>query len=326
MRRPCACQAPQAPAAPCLQATIRRVNDRPSPSARPSAGPAPQNADAATVAPPVTHYENFPVASVLCPPHLRQPIAAIYAFARTADDIADEGDAPADQRLADLAAYQEDLLAVARGDAPSPRWAGVFLPLQATLQSHGLPAPLLADLLSAFAQDVRKTRDADGYADRAELLDYCRRSANPVGRLLLHLYGVHGEEALRQSDAICTALQLINFWQDLSIDIPRGRYYLPRADVAAHGAAPADLLALRSTPETVRLITDCARWARDLMQAGAPLVHKLPGRAGWELRLVVQGGLRILDKVDALHGGSLHTRPRLVAWDWAVMLGRALTM
>ena len=281
---------------------------------------------ASAVASPVTHYENFPVASVLCPPHLRQPIAAIYAFARTADDLADEGDAPASERLADLAAYHADLVAIARGEAPSPRWANVFLPLQAVLQSHQLPVPLLEDLLSAFAQDVEKTRYSAGYADRTELLDYCRRSANPVGRLLLHLYGVDEAQALAQSDAICTALQLINFWQDLSVDIPRGRYYLPDADCAAHGVDRAQWLALRSTPESTRLIADCARWARTTMESGAPLVHRLPGRAGWELRLVVQGGLRILDKVDALRGASLHTRPRLHAWDWGVMLVRAIAM
>lgn len=286
----------------------------------------PMPSPASAVASPVTHYENFPVASVLCPPHLRQPIAAIYAFARTADDLADEGDAPASERLADLAAYHADLVAIARGDAPSPRWAKVFLPLQAVLQSHQLPVPLLEDLLSAFAQDVEKTRDSAGYADRAELLDYCRRSANPVGRLLLHLYGVDEAQALAQSDAICTALQLINFWQDLSVDIPRGRYYLPDADCAAHGVDRAQWLALRSTPESTRLIADCARWARTTMESGAPLVHRLPGRAGWELRLVVQGGLRILDKVDALRGASLHTRPRLHAWDWGVMLVRAIAM
>ena len=274
----------------------------------------------------MTHYENFPVASLLCPPHLRQPIAAIYAFARTADDIADEGDATPAARLDDLAAYLADLHAIAQGQTPSPRWADVFLPLQGVLRSHQLPVPLLEDLLSAFAQDVEKTRDAEGYADRAELLDYCRRSANPVGRLLLHLYGVGDAQALRQSDAICTALQLINFWQDLSVDIPRHRHYLPRADCAAHGACQAELLALQSTRENARLIADCADWARTTMDSGAPLVHRLPGRAGWELRLVVQGGLRILDKVEALKGGSLHTRPRLHAWDWLVMLGRALVM
>lgn len=309
---------------PC-QATIPGVNDRTSPSSTRPAVPAPQPL-AAAVAAPVTHYENFPVASVLCPPHLRQPIAAIYAFARTADDIADEGDAPAPARLADLAAYRADLQAIAQNQPPSARWPEVFGPLQGVLRTHHLPVPLLQDLLSAFAQDVAKTRDAAGYADRAELLDYCRRSANPVGRLLLHLYGVTDATALAQSDAICTALQLINFWQDLSVDIPRGRYYLPHADVAAHGADQVDLLALRSTPQNARLIADCAQWARASMQSGAPLVRRLPGRAGWELRLVVQGGLRILDKVDALHGASLHTRPRLRAADWLVMLGRALTM
>jgi len=290
------------------------------------AQPGPDADPPSPLAAPVTHYENFPVASVLCPPALRQPIAAIYAFARTADDMADEGDAPARARLNDLNAYRADLYAIAAGQTPSPRWAGVFIPLQAVLHTHRLPVQLLDDLLSAFMQDVRKTRDAEGYADRDELLDYCRRSANPVGRLLLHLYDVSDDSALAQSDAICTALQLINFWQDLSVDIPRGRHYLPRADCASHSACQARLQALHSTPENVRLIADCARWSRALMESGAPLVHRLPGRAGWELRLVVQGGLRILDKVQALRGGSLHTRPRLRPWDWCVMLARAMTM
>ncbi|MDY0106736.1 MAG: squalene synthase HpnC [Giesbergeria sp.] len=280
----------------------------------------------APLPPPVTHYENFPVASLLCPPHLRAPIAAIYAFARTADDLADEGPASAAERLRDLAAYRADLQAIAAGHAPSPRWAAVFAPLAAMLQHHGLPVPLLDDLLSAFVQDVEKTRDQAGYASRAELLDYCRRSANPVGRLLLHLYGVHSAQALQESDAICTALQLINFWQDLSVDLPRGRFYLPDDDCATHGVTRAVLQALQPTPQTTALITEHARWARTLMLQGAPLVHRLPGRIGWELRLVVQGGLRILDKVDALQGHSLCRRPRIRGWDAPVMLGRALVM
>jgi len=275
---------------------------------------------------PITHYENFPVASLLCPPRLRAPIAALYAFARTADDMADEGVASAAERLADLAAYRSDLQAVAAGGAPSPRWTAVFVPLSSVLHTHQLPVALLDDLLSAFVQDVEKTRDGAGYADRAELLDYCRRSANPVGRLLLHLYGVQDAAALEHSDAICTALQLINFWQDLSVDIPRGRFYLPAQDCAAHGVQRADLQALRSTARTTKLIADSANWARASMQKGAKLVHRLPGRAGWELRLVVQGGLRILDKVDALRGASLHTRPRIRAWDGPLMLARALAM
>lgn len=279
-----------------------------------------------TLAPAVTHYENFPVASLLCPPHLRQPIAAIYGFARTADDIADEGDATPEERLAELEAYRVELLAVAAGQAPVARWATVFGPLQVAIQQHALPLALLTDLLSAFAQDIYKTAAGATYADRSELLDYCRRSANPVGRLLLHLYGVHDAQALAQSDAICSALQLINFWQDLSVDIPRGRHYLSDADCARHGVTRAELAALVNTPANRQLIADNARWARECMLAGLPLVHRLPGRAGWELRLVVQGGLRILDKVDAQQGASLHTRPKLGKADWLIMLGRGLRM
>jgi len=271
----------------------------------------------------VDHYENFPVASWLCPPRLRPAIAAIYAFARTADDLADEGDAPAPERLAALAALRADLQAAARGDTPSPRWLPVFGPLAAVIAPFALPVPLLDDLLRAFEQDVIKTHAQAGYADRAELLDYCSRSANPVGRLLLHLYGVHGAQALAQSDAICSALQLINFWQDLSLDIPRGRFYLPEDRCAALGVDPH---ALNQTPQATALIAENVRWARDLMLTGAPLVKQVPGRAGWELRLVVQGGLRILDKIVALGHTTLRTRPRLRAWDLPVMVWRALWM
>lgn len=279
-----------------------------------------------TQAAPVTHYENFPVASWLCPAHLRQPIAAIYAFARAADDIADEGMATAAERLADLQSYRAELHAIAQGQAPQPRWMGIFGPLQFNIQQHQLPVALLDDLLSAFIQDIEKTRDASTYADRAELLDYCRRSANPVGRLLLHLYGVHDAAALQQSDAICTALQLINFWQDLSEDIPRGRWYLTDADCAQHGVSRQDLAVLQVTPSTQKLIASNAYWARDSMHKGLNLVHRLPGRIGWELRLVVQGGLCILDKVDAQQGHNLHTRRTVHKTDGPRLLWRALWM
>lgn len=275
---------------------------------------------------PVAHYENFPVASWLCPPRLRPPIAAIYHFARTADDIADEGDAPAQQRLDDLAAYGADLQAVAQGLPHEGRWPRVFDPLAFMLPAFGLPPGLLADLLDAFAQDVRKTRDQASYADRAELLDYCRRSANPVGRLLLHLYGVRDETALAQSDAICTALQLINFWQDLSRDIPRQRHYLSDAACAAHGVSRDTLNKLTPTPAALALIATEVKSARELMQQGAPLVHRVPGRAGWELRLVVHGGLRILDKIEALGFNTLQHRPRIGATDAPLLLWRALRM
>lgn len=270
----------------------------------------------------VDHYENFPVASILCPPALRPAVAAIYHFARTADDIADEGDAAPAERLADLAAYRADLSAAREGDAVSLRWPQVFGPLRPVLVSRALPSQLLTDLLSAFEQDVVKTR----YADRADLLDYCRRSANPVGRLLLHLYGVEGAHALRQSDAICTALQLANFWQDLGVDTRRGRLYVPASDCARRGVDTAALLAQQDSPDVRLLLGDMVGWARDLMLAGAPLVHAIPGRAGWELRLVVQGGLRILEKIESMKFDTLRTRPKLHGYDAPLLLWRALRM
>ena len=270
----------------------------------------------------VSHYENFPVATMLCPPHLRPAIAAIYWFARTADDMADEGDALPQSRLNDLAAYRADLTATAAGLPHSNRWADVFDRLGLAIRQFALPVDLLADLLSAFEQDVVKQR----YVDQAELLDYCRRSANPVGRLLLHLYGVLDADSLKQSDCICTALQLINFWQDLGEDIARGRIYLPADSWAAHGVDEAQLLARDSNPNTVNLIAVHARMAGAMMRKGSRLVKKVPGRGGWELRLVVQGGLRILDKIEAQGFDTLRRRPKLGQWDVAVMGWRALGM
>ena len=279
---------------------------------------------------PIAHYENFPVASLLCPAHLRAPIAAIYQFARTADDMADEGDATVDERLADLAAYQADLKNAANELSVSSRWPQVFAHLAATIRQHQLPVQLLDDLINAFVQDTRKTAEGSGYANDAELLDYCRRSANPVGRLLLHLYGVNEDLALQRSDAICSALQLINFWQDLSVDLPRGRFYLPADELAPYGLTQADLQTAARTcqqPQSAtQLIAARAHSARALMLFGSQLVHQVPGRAGWELRLVVQGGLRILDRIAALNYATLVQRPTLRKWDYVVMAWRALWM
>ena len=268
------------------------------------------------------HYENFPVASWLSPPALRPAVMAIYRFARTADDIADEGDAPAAERLADLAAFRADLDRVAAARPPSSRWPQVFAPLAVTMAEHRLPPDLLADLLDAFAQDVVKSR----YVDRAELLDYCRRSAEPVGRLLLHLYGISESRALKQSDAICTALQLANFWQDLGVDTRRGRLYAPEADCRRHGVAAGELLAGHDGPPVRALVGELVGWARALMISGADLVHAVPGRAGLELRLVVQGGLRILEKIDRLGSATLTTRPVVGAADAPILAWRALLM
>jgi phytoene/squalene synthetase len=257
----------------------------------------------------IDHYENFPVASWLCPPRLRAPILAIYRYARTADDLADEGDAPPEQRLADLAQLRTDLLACAQSRACSARWPEVFGPLEQAVQAHGLPLSPLMALLEAFEQDVVYTAEARRYLDRPALLAYCERSANPIGRLLLHLHDVRDQASLAHSDAICTALQLINFWQDRAQDLARGRDYLP----LGHD-----------------LRTELA-FAEMLMHRGAPLVHRLPGRSGWELRLVVQGGLRILHHLQGLTDAQLaqahsQPRPRLRKADVAVMLWRALWM
>ncbi|HEY4958995.1 MAG TPA: squalene synthase HpnC, partial [Caldimonas sp.] len=227
----------------------------------------------------VDHYENFPVASWLCPPALRAPIVAIYRFARTADDIADEGDAPPAERVADLAAFRADLLAVAAAREPSPRWPDVFEPLARAIAAHRLPIALLGHLLDAFAQDAVQQR----YADRPGLLDYCRRSANPIGRLLLHLYGIDDAPSLARSDAICTALQLANFWQDLGLDASRGRLYVPAADALRHNVALDDILARRDSDRVHALVGELVAWSRATMLAGAPLVHTVRGRAGWEL-------------------------------------------
>ena len=278
---------------------------------------------------PRNHYENFPVASWLCPPHLRAPIAAIYHFARTADDIADEGDATPAERLAELANYRAALHNIDSATQTS-QWPQVFGPLHAAILAHQLPTHLLDDLLDAFTQDTRKTATQTGYANEAELLDYCRRSANPVGRLLLHLYGVTDPLALQRSDAICSALQLINFWQDLSVDLPRGRYYLPQDICQRFGLTQSALVAAAArghTPASAALlIANQVDNARALMLFGAQLVHQVPGRAGWELRLVVQGGLRILDHIAARNYATLSQRPTLHTWDYAVMVWRAIGM
>lgn len=278
----------------------------------------------------VQHYENFPVASWLCPPHLRAPITALYRFARTADDLADEGDATAQERLHTLAAYRAALDQTMQGrPTADSRWSGVFGPLQAALRQHALPSQPLHDLLDAFEQDVRYTEQGHRYATEDELLDYCRRSANPVGRLLLHLYGVTDATSLRQSDAICSALQLINFWQDLSVDLPRHRCYLPLSQCSQHGVELRDLdqrLLYTAPKQTQPLVAELVQQARALMLSGAPLALRLPGRAGWELRLVVQGGLRMADKIDRLGERIWQERPRLGAADGPLLLWRACRM
>ncbi|HEX5737790.1 MAG TPA: squalene synthase HpnC [Hydrogenophaga sp.] len=298
----------------------------------------------------VGHYENFPVASLLCPARLRPAVMAIYHFARTADDIADEGPADASVRLAELARYREalnvcalqmrDTQPCATQDSPPgevtaaplpallSQWPAVFGPLGVALREHRLPLQLLHDLISAFEQDVRYTASAHRYANIDELLDYTRLSAQPVGRLLLHLYGVSDETSLKESDQICSALQLINFWQDISIDLARQRCYLPADVLARHGARVTDFLPDAPLPDHAAraVIGELCAHARGLMMQGAPLASRIPGRAGWELRLVVQGGLRILDGIAAIDHRSWLIRPRLQRADLPRLFWRSLWM
>ena len=270
----------------------------------------------------IEHYENFPVASWLCPPAIRPAVKAIYHFARTADDIADEGNAPAAARLALLGDLGTDLRRAIRSGDSNGKWQGVLAPLATAIDRHHLPPKLLFDLLSAFSQDAGNPV----YADRAGLLDYCARSANPVGRLLLHLAGVIDFEALTQSDAICTALQLINFWQDLSVDLPRGRIYVTESDAARFGLDARRLQAGADSDATRAMVRSLVDWSRETMLAGAPLVHRLPGRMGWELRFVVQGGLRILERIEGNQFNAMTRRPTIGKSDAPALAWRALRM
>ena len=268
---------------------------------------------------PVEHYENFPVASILLPKSLRQPIEAIYRFARSADDIADEGCISNDERLEGLAAYQSQLERIERGELPTDP---SFNELASVISGWKLPVQLFRDLLDAFAQDVVKKR----YADYPELLDYCRRSANPVGRLLLHLTDNASEDNLRRSDCICTTLQLINFWQDIAIDWQKDRVYLPQTDLNDFGVDESQIANQQCPPEWTALLDFQINRCRQLMAEGAPLVHQLPGRMGWEIRFTVQGGLRILEQIHRVRGDIYRHRPMLRLSDWLRLGFRALLM
>lgn len=268
----------------------------------------------------VDHYENFPVASILLPPALREPVAAIYWFARNADDFADEGDLPPEQRRALLAEYQAELDAIERDE---PTRHPVFVRLRPVIARYELPLQLFRDLLDAFIQDIDKTR----YVDFAELMDYCRRSADPVGRLLLHLFGAATARNLARSDAICSALQLINHWQDVGIDAAkgdRGRIYLPQDDMARFAVSDETILRRVASADFSELLRFQVDRARALMLSGAPLGWDLPGRIGLEIRAITAGGLRVLDKIEAVDYDVFSRRPKLETFDWPLIMWRSL--
>jgi squalene synthase HpnC len=266
----------------------------------------------------VRHYENFPVASLILPAPLREPVRVLYRFARSADDLADEGSDPPDLRLQKLDRFRAALDAIERGDEVE---GALFAELARIVRTHALPVALLRDLVDAFRQDVTKKR----YATFSEVSSYCRRSANPVGRLLLTLFKRTTERDLRASDAICSALQLVNFWQDVEIDYARDRrIYLPQDEMERHGVTERHLEERRCDGAWRALMAFQVERTRLMMLSGAPLGRSLPGRLGLEIRATIQGGLRILDKIEAAGFDVFRRRPVLKMMDWPLLFFRAL--
>ncbi|AHE98396.1 squalene synthase HpnC [Thioalkalivibrio paradoxus] len=258
------------------------------------------------------HYENFPVASRLLPRRLRGPIAAIYCFARDADDLADEDPRSVGQRRQALQALQQRIRTLAAPESETePQWRA----LADTVQRFDLPRQPFLDLADAFLQDLEKTR----YADFGEIMAYCRRSANPVGRLLLHLAGAATPTNLAHSDAVCSALQLINFCQDLRQDFAEhGRIYLPADEMAEYGVTEDHLRAGISDVRMRRLMQRQYRRADRLLRSGAPLGQALRGRLGLEIRAIINAGARVLWRLE--QQDDVFSRPRLRRRDqWAIL-------
>ncbi len=263
------------------------------------------------------HYENFPVASFILPRRLRHPVRVIYAFARAADDIADEGDATPEQRHAGLAGFYAGLDAIERGETPDDP---IFCPLAKVIREHALPLAEFRALLDAFSQDVGKTR----YAHFGEVMDYCKRSANPIGRLLLTLYGDTDVKHHAWSDGICSALQLINFLQDVALDYKKGRVYLPQDEMAKFGLSERQIAEGRVDALWQQFMKTQIERARRMLAAGAPLGLALKGRLGVEMRLIILGGERILAQLHESRGDMFNHRPRLTMKDWFYMFRHAL--
>jgi phytoene synthase len=266
----------------------------------------------------VGHYENFPVASLLLPRELREPVGVIYRFARTADDFADEGDDATDVRLGKLQDYRTELEGIQAKRAPGKP---LFADIARIAREYELPLRLFHDLLDAFSQDVVKNR----YADFAEVLDYSRRSANPVGRLLLHLFDMNTPANLALSDRICSALQLINFWQDVGIDYAtKDRVYLPQDEMKRFGVSEEHLRQQRCDRAFQDLMRFQVDRARKMMLEGKPLLQELEGRFRLEIAITVQGGLRILEKLEAAQYDMFHHRPAHQWFDWPLLFLKAL--
>lgn len=273
-----------------------------------------------------THYENFPVASVFLPKHLREPIALIYSFARQADDFADEGDLSIEQRLSLLNQFRDELDLLHAYIKPNTSF---FVTLGAMIKSEKLPFAPFYDLLQAFSQDVIKTR----YANYAEVLDYCQRSANPIGRLLLHLYQKATPHNIQLSDNICTALQIINFLQDIAIDFKKNdgkqRIYMCQDELAAFGITEQQIQDFVNGDKAIdshwqQFMLFNLHRVNALMYSGKPLGRILSGRIGFEMRMIIAGGECIISKISKVDGDIFKRRPSLNSWDWFMIFLKAL--
>ncbi len=275
----------------------------------------------------VDHYENFPVASRLMPAAIRQDVVNLYRFARFADDIADEGDDTPAQRLQKLRLLHlaVNSMALSNDSPATPPFSdsqidAICRPLSTTVKRHQLPISLLSDLLSAFEQDLQIQR----YPNNQVLLDYCSRSANPIGRLMLRLFKHHSLQSDQQSDQICTALQLINFLQDIAIDFEKGRIYIPQDEMLTFGVTETDLASGNMSLGLQRLMQHRVAQCRNLLKSGQPLGRALSGRIGLELRLIIQGGQRVLEKIESVQYDIFKQRPTLKTFDWLLIFWRAI--
>ncbi|MCB6185265.1 squalene synthase HpnC [Leeia sp. TBRC 13508] len=266
---------------------------------------------------PVDHYENFPVASIVLPKKLRRPVEVIYHFARSADDFADEGDHDNETRLAWLNNYSEELDKIEQNLASNDP---LFIELGKVIKEFGLPVSLFQDLLSAFKQDVVKKE----YDTFGELIQYCRRSANPVGRLMLYLFGEATPTNLAMSDGICSALQLINFWQDIAIDWQKNRVYIPNEDLVRFGVSKQQIENQVLDYRWKNLIQFEVERTQKMLEAGSPLGIRLSGRFGLEVRMIVLGGERILKKIWEVDGDVYNRRPTLKLQDWLYIVSRGV--
>ncbi len=266
------------------------------------------------------HYENFPVASIFLPQYLREPIGLIYHFARQADDFADEGDLTIEDRLALLNGFRDELNLLHAYIKPQTAF---FTTLGHMIKAKKLPFEPFYDLLDAFSQDVTKTR----YANYNEVIDYCKRSANPIGRLLLHLYGKSTPSNIQLSDNICTALQIINFLQDIAIDYKKNdgkqRIYMCQDEMLAFGVSEQQIALELADKRWQQFMQFNLQRVSTLLQAGKPLGCILTGRIGFEMRMIIAGGKRIIHKLSKVNGDIFKQRPTLNKWDWLVILIKA---